>query len=45
MQGYLFARTRSLPYVLCTHLVFDCVLWLILVYAHNPGWLPRIFWY
>ena len=45
VQGYLFARTRSLPYVLCTHLVFDCVLWLILVYAHNPGWLPRIFWY
>jgi hypothetical protein len=26
-------------------LVFDCVLWLILVYAHNPGWIPRIFWY
>lgn len=45
IQGFLFARTRSLPYVLCTHLVFDCVLWLILVYAHNPGWLPRIFWY
>lgn len=45
LQGYLFARTRSLLYVLCTHLIFDCVLWLILVYAHNPGWLPRIFWY
>jgi membrane protease YdiL (CAAX protease family) len=45
LQGYLFARTRSLPYVLSTHLIFDCVLWLILVYAHNPGWLPRIFWY
>jgi membrane protease YdiL (CAAX protease family) len=45
VQGYLFARTRSLPYVLCTHLIFDCVLWLILVYAHNPGWLPKIFLY
>jgi membrane protease YdiL (CAAX protease family) len=45
VQGYLFARTRSLPYVLITHLVFDCVLWLILVYAHNPGWLPPIFFY
>jgi membrane protease YdiL (CAAX protease family) len=45
IQGYLFARTRSLPYVLCTHLIFDCVLWLILAYAHNPGWLPRMFWY
>ena len=45
VQGYLFARTRSLLYVLGTHLTFDCVLWLILVYAHNPGSLPRIFWY
>ena len=27
IQGYLFNRTRSLPYVLCTHLIFDCVLW------------------
>ncbi len=45
VQGFLFARTGSLLYVLCTHLIFDCVLWLILVYAHNPGWLPRIFWY
>jgi membrane protease YdiL (CAAX protease family) len=45
VQGYLFARTRSLPYVLCTHLIFDCVLWLILVHAHNPGWIPKIFWY
>lgn len=45
VQGYLFARTRSLLYVLATHLIFDCVLWLILVYAHNPGWLPRIFLY
>ena len=45
VQGYLFARTRSLLYVLGTHLVFDCVLWLILVHAHNPGWLPKIFLY
>jgi hypothetical protein len=22
------------------HLVFDCVLWGILVHAHNPDWLP-----
>jgi hypothetical protein len=31
--------------VLITHLVFDCVLWLILVHAHNPGWIPKIFLY
>ena len=40
VQGYLFNRTRSLLYVLCTHLIFDCVLWLVLLHAHNPGWLP-----
>ena len=40
IQGYLFNRTRSLPYVLCTHLIFDCVLWAVLLHAHNPGWLP-----
>ncbi|GAB3740558.1 CPBP family intramembrane glutamic endopeptidase [Microlunatus parietis] len=40
VQGYIFKRTRSLPYVVCTHLIFDCVLWFVLVHAHNPGWLP-----
>ena len=40
VQGYLFNRTRSLPYILSTHLIFDCVLWLVLLHAHNPGWLP-----
>jgi hypothetical protein len=27
-------------YVVTVHLIFDCVLWGILVHAHNPGWLP-----
>ena len=40
VQGYLFNRTRSLLYVVSVHLIFDCVLWGILVHAHNPGWLP-----
>ena len=40
VQGYIFNRTRSLPYVVCTHLIFDCVLFLVLLHAHNPGWLP-----
>jgi len=40
VQGYLFNRTRSLPYIVCTHLIFDCVLFLVLLHAHNPGWLP-----
>ena len=40
VQGYIFNRTRSLPYIVCTHLIFDCVLFLVLLHAHNPGWLP-----
>jgi hypothetical protein len=40
IQGYIFNRTRSLPYVVSVHLIFDCVLWGILLHAHNPGWLP-----
>lgn len=40
VQGYIFNRTRSLPYVVTVHLVFDCVLFLVLLHAHNPGWLP-----
>ena len=26
VQGYIFNRTRSLPYVVSVHLIFDCVL-------------------
>lgn len=40
LQGYIFARTRSLTYVVCVHLLFDLVVFLVLVHAHNPGWLP-----
>ena len=40
VQGYLFNRTGSLLYVLGTHLIFDCVLWGVLVHAHTPEWVP-----
>src|SRR3990170_2242465 len=40
LQGYIFARTRSLIYVVSVHLLFDLVVFLVLVHAHNPGWLP-----
>ena len=40
LQGYIFTRTRSLTYVVCVHLLFDLVVFLVLVHAHNPGWLP-----
>lgn len=42
LQGYIFTRTRSLTYIVCVHLLFDLVVFLVLVHAHNPGWL-RIF--
>ncbi|MHA6629265.1 CPBP family intramembrane glutamic endopeptidase [Pseudonocardia sichuanensis] len=36
LQGYIFARTRSLPYVVTVHLTFDLVIFGILVHAYNP---------
>ncbi len=38
LQGYLFARTRSLGYVLIVHLLFDAIVFLAIVHAHNPDW-------
>lgn len=35
MQGYIFLRTRSLAYVVTVHLLFDAVVFAVLVYAHN----------
>jgi len=39
LQGYTFKRTRSLTYVVCVHLLFDLVVFLVLVHAHNRDWL------
>lgn len=39
LQGYTFARTRSLTYVVCVHLLFDVVVFLVLVHAHTRQWL------
>lgn len=39
VQGWIFKRTRSLTYIVCVHLLFDFVLFLVLVHAHNRGWL------
>jgi len=35
LQGWLFTRTRSLGYVLIVHLLFDAVVFLAIVHAHN----------
>jgi membrane protease YdiL (CAAX protease family) len=39
LQGYIFGLTRSLTYVVCVHLLFDFVLFLVLVHAHNRTWI------
>lgn len=43
LQAYLFARTRSLLYVLVVHLLFDVVVFLAIVHARIPG--LNIFFY
>ncbi|MDF2575255.1 MAG: family intrarane metalloprotease [Agromyces sp.] len=41
IQGYTFKLTKSLTYVLVVHLLFDAIVFMVIVYAHN-GW-PAIF--
>lgn len=43
LQGYIFLRTRSLAYVVTVHLLFDAVVFGVLVHAHNPGLLDGWF--
>ncbi|WP_422116756.1 CPBP family intramembrane glutamic endopeptidase [Brachybacterium sp. UNK5269] len=40
LQGWLFSRTGSLLYVLIVHLLFDVIVYLAIVHAHNPGVIP-----
>lgn len=35
VQGLIFVRSRSLAYVVTVHLLFDAVVFAVLVYAHN----------
>ena len=35
VQGWIFKLTGSLAYIVCVHLLFDFVLFLVLVHAHN----------
>lgn len=37
VQGFIFLRTRSLGYVVTVHLLFDAVVFAVLVHAHNPS--------
>lgn len=36
IQGFLFSRTGSLLYVLVVHLLFDAIVFMAIVHAHNP---------
>jgi hypothetical protein len=39
LQAFIFTRTRSLSYIVCVHLLFDLVLFLVLLHAHNRAWI------
>ncbi|WP_345801992.1 CPBP family intramembrane glutamic endopeptidase [Microbacterium sp. AZCO] len=43
LQGFIFVVTRSLAYVVTVHLLFDAIVFLVIVHAHNPGVLDRLF--
>jgi membrane protease YdiL (CAAX protease family) len=36
IQGWIFSWTKTLPYVLTVHLLFDAVVFMVLVHAHHP---------
>lgn len=40
LQGWIYSKTRSLVYVLAVHLLFDAVVFLVIVHARNPGVIP-----
>lgn len=42
-QGYIFNKTHSLLYVITIHLTLDLVLYLTLIHAYYPQWLPFFF--
>ncbi len=42
VQGAIFQLTKNLAYVITVHLLFDLVVFLVLIHGHNPAW-PHIF--
>jgi hypothetical protein len=40
LQGYVFSKTESLIYVITIHLTLDFILFLALIHAHHPSWMP-----
>lgn len=44
VQAWIFKLTKSLSYIVSVHLLFDLVLFLVLVHAHNRAWLDIFFY-
>ncbi|MFT3835020.1 MAG: CPBP family intramembrane metalloprotease [Micropruina sp.] len=42
VQGAIFQLTKNLAYVITVHLLFDLVVFGVLIHGHNPSW-PTIF--
>lgn len=40
LQGYIFTRTKSLTYVVLIHLLFDAIVFLAIVHAHDRSFFP-----
>jgi len=40
LQGWIYSTTKSFVYVLSVHLLFDAVVFLVIVHARNPGVIP-----
>ena len=38
IQGAIFQLTKNLRYVITVHLLFDLVVFLVLIHGHNPYW-------
>lgn len=40
IQAWIFEKSKSVYYVITVHLLFDVVVFLVLIYAHHPEWVP-----
>lgn len=40
LQGYIFKKTESLFYIITIHLTLDLFLYLALIHAYYPNWIP-----
>lgn len=40
IQAWIFEKSKSVYYVITVHLLFDIVVFLVLIYAYHPQWAP-----